>query len=124
TELIEPIKQISKEGLLIGVGGGKDSLVSIELLRGHVDNLATWSMSHRPQLEPLVERIGLPHYWVERQWDRSLLEHNNKGALNGHIPFSAVLACVGSVVSILSGRRDIVVSNEQSANEPSLRYKK
>lgn len=124
TEELKPLKQVSKKGLLVGVGGGKDSLVTIELLRGQVDNLSTWSLSHRPQLEPLVRRIGLPHYWVERQWDRSLLEHNAKGALNGHVPFSAILACVGTVVSILSGKRDVIVSNEQSANEPSLRYKK
>lgn len=110
----------SGEGLLVGIGGGKDSLVSVELLRHRVDNLATWSVNHRPQLTPLVERIGLQHYWVERTWDTSLLEHNSRGALNGHIPISAIFAAVGNVVAILSGRRDVIVSNEQSANEPTL----
>ncbi len=117
-----PATSPEAEGLLIGIGGGKDSLVSVELLRGKIDNLATWSMDHRPQLGPLVERIGLPHYWVEREWDRSLLKQNKSGALNGHIPISAILACVGSIVAVLSGRRDVVVSNEQSANEPTLHY--
>lgn len=110
------------EGLLIGIGGGKDSLVSVELLRDKVDNLATWSMDHQSQLKPLIERIGMPHFWVSREWDRSLLEHNKTGAYNGHVPISAIIACVGAVVAILSGRRDIVVSNEQSANEPTLHY--
>jgi hypothetical protein len=110
------------EGLLVGIGGGKDSLVSVELLRNKVDNLATWSVNHRPQLEPLIQRIGLPHYWVERIFDRTLLEHNADGALNGHVPISAMFACVGAIVAILSGRRDIVVSNEHSANEPTLQY--
>jgi len=109
-------------GLLIGIGGGKDSLVSVELLRGKVDNLATWSVNHRSQLSPLVERIGLQHYWVERIFDTSLLEHNKQGALNGHIPISAILACVGTIVALLTGRRDVVFSNEQSANEPTLHY--
>jgi len=109
-------------GLLIGVGGGKDSLVSVELLRDKVNNLATWSLNHRPQLTPLVERIGLPHYWVERRFDTSLLAHNEQGAYNGHVPISAILAAVGCVVAVLSGRRDVVVSNEQSANEPTLEY--
>jgi hypothetical protein len=110
------------EGMLVGIGGGKDSLVSIELLRNSVDNLATWSVGFRPQLSPLIERIGLPHYWVERQWDRSLMELNNQGAFNGHIPISAILACAGVIVAILVGKRDVVVSNEQSANEPTLSY--
>jgi UDP-N-acetyl-alpha-D-muramoyl-L-alanyl-L-glutamate epimerase len=122
TEHIESPKTSTNKGLLVAIGGGKDSLVSVELLRGKVDDLATWSVNHRPQLTPLVQRIGLPHYWVERQWDPKLLELNKQDALNGHIPISAIFACVGSIVAILSGRRDVVMSNEQSANEPTLHY--
>jgi UDP-N-acetyl-alpha-D-muramoyl-L-alanyl-L-glutamate epimerase len=110
-------------GLLIGVGGGKDSLVSIELLKKTKLDLATWSVGHRPQLSPLIERIDLEHYWVERDWDKSLLEHNKSGAYNGHVPISALLSCVGAVVAVLTGRKDIVVSNEQSANEADLIYR-
>ncbi len=112
----------SGEGLLVGIGGGKDSLVSVELLRGKVDKLATWSVGHKPQLQPLVTRIGLPHFWVERDWDKSLLEHNLRGSLNGHIPISAIFAATGVIVAILSGYKDVVVSNEHSANEPTLNY--
>lgn len=121
-QIEQPSSTQKNEGLLIGIGGGKDSLVTVELLRNRLDNLATWSLDHRPQLTPLVEATGLPHLWLERQWDRSLLDHNAKGALNGHVPISAIWACVGAVAAILSGRRDIVVSNEQSANDPTLQY--
>ena len=113
----------NNHGLLIGIGGGKDSLVSVELLRDKIDNIATWSVGHRPQLSPLVERIGLPHYWVERTWDRKLLEINKQDALNGHIPISAIIATVGTVVAILAGKEANVVSNESSANEPTLHYR-
>ncbi|HUB94218.1 MAG TPA: endonuclease domain-containing protein [Verrucomicrobiae bacterium] len=121
-QLVAPQSAEKNEGLLIGIGGGKDSLVSVELLRSKADNLATWSMDHQSQLKPLIDRIGLPHFWVSREWDRSLLEHNKTGAYNGHVPISAIIGCVGAVVAILSGRQDIVVSNEQSANEPTLHY--
>ncbi|HEV2403103.1 MAG TPA: hypothetical protein VGS08_02785 [Candidatus Saccharimonadales bacterium] len=123
TDSLSALAQQANKGLLIGIGGGKDSLVSVELLRGQAADLATWSVNHRPQLTPLIERIGLPHYWVERTWDLSLLEHNKQGAYNGHIPISAILAAVGVIVAALSGRRDVVVSNEQSANEPTLTYR-
>lgn len=116
-------KGLANDGMLVGIGGGKDSLVSVELLGDSQTELATWSVGHRPQLTPLIETIGLPHYWVDRQWDRSLLEHNVKGALNGHVPISAILACAGFVTAVLSGKRDIVVSNEYSANEPTLEYR-
>ena len=45
------------------------------------------------------------------------------GALNGHVPISAIISSVGVIVAILTGRRDVVVSNEQTANEPTLKYK-
>lgn len=112
------------KGLLVAVGGGKDSLVSVELLREHED-VMTWSLNHRPQLTPLVERIGLAHAWVEREWDPQLFDLRDKkelGAYNGHVPISAIFACVGTIVAILARRRDVVMSNEQSANEPTLHY--
>ena len=122
-ETITPLQSDERnEGMLIGIGGGKDSLVSVELLTNKANNLATWSMDHKSQLTPLIDRIGLPHFWVAREWDRSLLEHNKQGAYNGHVPISAIMASVGTVTAILSGRRDVVVSNEQSANEPTLHY--
>lgn len=109
-------------GPLIGIGGGKDSLVSIELLRPHIAHIATWSLGHRQQLAPLVTRADTTHYWVERTWDHQLLELANEGALNGHIPISAIFACAGVVAAVLAGKRDVVVSNEQSANEPDFVY--
>ena len=109
------------QGLLLAIGGGKDSLVSVEMLRSR-KGLTTWSLNHRPQLTPLVERIALPHAWVERTWDPKILELNKQDALNGHIPISAIFACVGAVVAILTGKQDVVMSNEQSANEPTLHY--
>lgn len=114
----------TNDGLVIGLGGGKDSLVSVELLKQSGKPISTWSLNHRKQLEPLVKRIGLPHYWVEREWDDKigqLVKH--EGALNGHVPISAIIAAVGAIVCILSGNRDHVVSNEQSANEPTLQYR-
>ncbi len=112
----------SGNGALVGVGGGKDSLVSIELLRNNETNLTTWSLNHKEQLSPLVERIGLPHLWVERTWDPKVQELNEQDALNGHVPISAILACVGTVTAVLAGKRDVVMSNEQSANEATLTY--
>lgn len=123
TQKLEPVvSENPGNGMLVGIGGGKDSLVSVELLRGHVPDVATWSVGHRQLLHPLVERIGLPHYWVERTWDPKLLELRKEGALSGHVPISGVIGCVGIVTAVLAGKQDVVVSNEQSANEPDFEY--
>lgn len=121
SEAVRPVENIDLSGTLVAVGGGKDSLVSTELL-AEQPKTATWSVGHRAQLEPLVQRIGLPHFWVQRDWDKSLLEHNVSGALNGHVPISAILSCVGLVIAVLTGYKDIVMSNESSASEPTLNY--
>ncbi len=122
TQVYEPM-EVSSEGLLVGIGGGKDSLVSVELLRNAGLDIATWSLNHKPQLKPLIQRVGLQHFWVERVLDSKIVELNKLDAFNGHVPISALFAAVGTVVGILTGRRDNIVSNEQSANEPTLVYR-
>jgi hypothetical protein len=118
---VETLEVSNNGGKLIGIGGGKDSLVSVELLKDE-DYVATWSLNHRSQLEPLINKIGLKHFWVERQLDPQILTLNKQDAMNGHIPISAIFSSVGLVVTILSGYRDNVVSNESSASEPNLIY--
>jgi UDP-N-acetyl-alpha-D-muramoyl-L-alanyl-L-glutamate epimerase len=122
-EPVAPLQpKVQPKGLLVGIGGGKDSLVTVEALRDQPAKVMTWSLNHRPQLTPLIERIGLPHAWVEREWDKQLLELNKQDVYNGHVPISAIFAAVGTIVNILTGTREHVVSNEHSANEPTLVY--
>jgi hypothetical protein len=122
SETLVPATKETTGGVLIGLGGGKDSLVVIEALRNSGLQVSTWSLNHRSQLEPLVKSIGLTHLYVERTIDRLLMELNSSGALNGHIPISAILAACGTLVAVLSGNQDVIVGNEQSANEDSLIY--
>jgi hypothetical protein len=117
-----PPVSYSGNGRLVSVGGGKDSLVSIEILRQNDAQITTWSLNHKAQLSPLVERIGLNHLWVERHWDKQLLDLNTKGAYNGHVPISSIFAAAGVIVAILSGNQAVVMSNENSANHPTLEY--
>jgi hypothetical protein len=54
---------------------------------------------------------------VRRTIDPTLLELNKRGYLNGHTPFSAIVAFSSLVFAYLSGKKYIVLSNESSANE-------
>jgi hypothetical protein len=118
----KPKIEFESSSLLLGIGGGKDSLVSYEFLKNSVDDITTWSLDHEKILEPLVKTMGSNHLSVERQWDRQLLQLNSQDAYNGHVPISSIFGLVGVVVAILSGKKDVVVSNEQSANEITLKY--
>lgn len=117
----QPIK-FESSGKLVAIGGGKDSLVSISALQKQATKkLAIWSVGHEQKLRPLVKQIGLPHYGITRQIDSKIISLTN--SYNGHIPISAIFASIGSVLCVLTGSKDIVVSNESSANEPTLTFK-
>ena len=45
---------------------------------------------------------------------------NNEGFLNGHTPFSSLVAFVSFLSAYINGRKYIVLSNEGSANEPTV----
>jgi hypothetical protein len=57
---------------------------------------------------------------VIRKIDPVLLELNQKGFLNGHTPFSALLGFVSVLMAALAGSKYVALSNESSANEPTV----
>jgi hypothetical protein len=122
SDFIDTVSSQPQDTLLIAIGGGKDSLLSYELAKDAGKSITTWSLGHKSQLVPLIERMeSNNHIYVERNIDPQLLTIPTQGAYNGHIPISAIFAAVSSVLSVLTNSRDSVMSNEQSANEPTLR---
>lgn len=55
-----------------------------------------------------------------RTIDPNLLELNRMGFLNGHTPFSAIVAFLGYYCAYITGAKNIVLSNEASANEANV----
>lgn len=120
TDAVDQSEFNNNFGKLLAIGGGKDSLLSLEMLRA--SSPTTWACNHAKKLQPLVDKLGTKHISVSRAWDPQLGDLNTSGAYNGHVPISAIFACVGLVLASLTGNQDIVVSNESSANSPTLQY--
>ncbi|MEG2070300.1 MAG: hypothetical protein RR034_02870, partial [Bacteroidales bacterium] len=57
---------------------------------------------------------------LQREIAPKLLELNRAGFLNGHTPFSAMLAFYSLLVSYAVQVREVALSNESSANEPTI----
>lgn len=55
-----------------------------------------------------------------RTIDKNLLKLNSEGFLNGHTPFSAIVAFLSLYCAYLVGGKYIVLSNESSANETNI----
>ncbi|MEI6900186.1 MAG: hypothetical protein WCL00_09925, partial [Bacteroidota bacterium] len=107
---------------IIPVGGGKDSVVTLELLKNFEGSLPL-ILNPRPASMGCVMKRGFYYdtiIEVKRSIDPVLLDLNAKGFLNGHTPFSALLAFITLLTAILSGRKYIVLSNESSANESTV----
>lgn len=108
--------------LIIPVGGGKDSAVTLELLK-HGSPVIPLVMNPRSASLNTIKAAGFEFkdfLEIERSLDTGLLRLNEKGFLNGHTPFSALLAFVTVLTAILTGHRHIALSNESSANEATI----
>lgn len=109
---------------LILVGGGKDSAVTLGMLKESDRTLQTMIVNPTEAALANVHSAGMDvPIVVARTIDPKLLELNAAGYLNGHTPFSAYLAFLGSTVGYLYGNERVVVSNERSANEGNVVYR-
>ena len=109
-----------REQALVAIGGGKDSLVSIEALRGAgVEQTVTW-IGGSQLIKACAERTELPTLNLGRQLAPELFEYNRQGAWNGHIPVTAVNSAILVFAAVLLGVDQVVFSNERSASYGSL----
>lgn len=107
---------------LVPIGGGKDSLVTLEILKEAKKDISTFVLRPNAILEKLTAMAGTENISVDRVFDRRLLELNKRGYLNGHTPFSAYLAFTSVLAAAVSGCRRIAISQERSSNEGNLEY--
>ena len=106
---------------LVPIGGGKDSVVTLEALRPR--GVRPLIMNPRGATTLCAERGGFSQeetLVINRRIDPLLLDLNAKGCLNGHTPFSAMLAFYTLLAATLSGVRNVALSNENSANESTV----
>lgn len=108
---------------LVLVGGGKDSTVSIEVLKQLQEQPTAMIINPTPASEKLVKVAGLKQtIIINREIDSRLLALNQSGYLNGHTPFSAYLGFLSLLVGSLFGFKNIIASNERSADEANTHY--
>jgi hypothetical protein len=101
---------------LVPVGGGKDSCVSVELLRNSGEQVTLASVNKARAIMDVIKAAELPSLHIERKISPELLRINNEGALNGHIPVTAVVSMAMVVMAVLNDYDAVVMSNERSAS--------
>lgn len=113
--------QTESESILIPVGGGKDSTVTLELLKKAYSSYAL-VVNTIHSSENIVKESGVKKIGVIRKIDQKLLDLNKSGFLNGHTPITSVISCLSVLVSYLFDISMICFSNEASSNEVNTSY--
>jgi UDP-N-acetyl-alpha-D-muramoyl-L-alanyl-L-glutamate epimerase len=101
---------------LVPVGGGKDSVVTIETLKRHGMRPMLFSVNKFEPIDRCIEVSGLDSTGVKRTIDRRLIEVNGEGAYNGHVPVTAINSVIGLIVADANRLGPVVLSNERSSN--------
>ncbi len=117
------LPSIQTEGSLVQLGGGKDSLVTSELLRAAREPYTLITVAPTSIHDRIAEAVAAPFIRIKRQIDPKLFELNKRSDVhNGHIPISAVYAWVDLYIAALLGKKYIIASNEESANYGNVTY--
>jgi len=104
-------------GIGIPVGGGKDSAVVVEALRGQRPVLL--SVNGHPAAHRVAAAAGLDLAVVRRTLDPRLLQLNAEGARNGHVPVTAIVSLIAVAAGYRLGYDTTVMALERSADEPT-----
>ncbi|MGH9096941.1 MAG: endonuclease domain-containing protein [Acidimicrobiales bacterium] len=102
-------------GLLVPIGGGKDSMVLIEAVRHLAPRL--FAVNPHPLVIELAAASGLELIVVRRHLAPELARLNAAGALNGHVPITAIVSLIAVAGSYLYGYDSIAMAIERSASE-------
>jgi UDP-N-acetyl-alpha-D-muramoyl-L-alanyl-L-glutamate epimerase len=105
----------------VPVGGGKDSIVTIECLKASGQPLVLFSLGDAEPISACIAAAQQPFIRVHRRLDSALLELNEAGAFNGHVPITGILSAITLACAVMSGFDAIAMSNEHSASAPNLK---
>lgn len=119
--MAKPMELPALSGVLIAIGGGKDSLFSGALLK-KTDEKLSLLYGHDIQ-EESAKALGISAMRVKRQLDDKLFDENaQKTFYQGHIPITLFWSFTTILAAIIYGYNYVVFSNERSSNYGNVEY--
>jgi len=107
-----------RPGLIVPIGGGKDSMVLIDAVRHLRPRL--FAVNPHPLVHLLAAEAGLELLVVRRKLDPGLAALHEAGARNGHVPITAIVSLIAVVGAFLDGYDTVAMAVERSASEETV----
>lgn len=105
-----------KQRTIAPVGGGKDSIVTLETLKSAGISPVLFSVGLPRPIKDTIAVSGLESIEVVRKISPNLKALNESGALNGHVPVTGIIAFILMLAAVVYDFSDVAMSNERSAN--------
>lgn len=122
-EQATPVSIQNKNRSLVGVGGGKDSIVTGELLKAYGKDFGGFILNPVKIQENIGEIMGVSTVIIKRELDPQIFELNKReDVYNGHIPISSIYAFTSLLAAALFDYKYIIMPNEKSANYGNVEY--
>lgn len=121
-ETYEPFVDTNR--VLTPFGGGIDSVVTVENLRGHVDQtlfVVSPSSGRFTPLEETAAVTGLDVIRASRTLDPQIVQ-GDESFFNGHVPVTTMMTLLAAIAALASGRGGVALSNEHSSSIANLRW--
>lgn len=109
---------------LVLFGGGKDSLVTVELLKKEGQDFDLFSFGKDYPLHEIAQKpTGKKRLILTRELDLPQIQKFlAEGYYNGHLPITGIISFVSLVVAYLYGYKAVITSLEKSADEGNTHY--
>jgi len=119
-----PVDEKRKDRTLIGIGGGKDSIVSVEKLKKQNKKITGFILDAQSDASNIQidvsKKMEINYLIVKRQLDQQLFDL--KSTYNGHIPITAVYSFIALLLAVIYDYSSIIIPNGKSANFGNVHY--
>jgi hypothetical protein len=119
-----PIFEQKQNRILVGIGGGKDSIVAVEQLKKQKKEIIGFildSQDSPPQVQiDVANKMKIDYLIIKRQLDHKLFD--SKSVYNGHIPITAIYSFIALLLAVIYDYSSIIIPNGKSANFGNVNY--
>ncbi len=120
---IKTTKPDLQNRILLPIGGGKDSLVSVQLLEKAELDFTPFAVNPKGPIISSVKKINREPLYVKRMLDPEMIRlSRQENYYNGHVPSTAINSMIASLVAMLFSYNSIALSNERSASEGNVEF--